>query len=201
MKANAICVLSLILALSTSAQNASRNKPLCSSQDDFVVSEVIFEEANHLSPQEQAMLKLRLIGHCFESSNISDTGATVLTAFQNAGYFRAYVSDPIVRVRDAIRSPKPVALIFDVVEGDQYKVREIEWRGVKAFTAEQIKGITPIRVGDIFSMSKVDEFVEAARSLYRASGYLNASIKPEIKCLNPRAVQLLFFIDEGPVIT
>ena len=75
MKANAICVLSLILALSTSAQNASRNKPLCSSQDDFVVSEVIFEEANHLSPQEQAMLKLRLIGHCFESSNISDSGA------------------------------------------------------------------------------------------------------------------------------
>src|SRR3954464_859926 len=124
MKANAILVLSLIWTFSTAAQDASRNQPLCSSQDDFVVSEVVFEEANHLSPQEQAMLKLRLIGHCFESFNIAGTGATVLTAFQNAGYFRALVRDPIVRVRAASRSPKPVALVFDVVEGDQYKVRE-----------------------------------------------------------------------------
>ena len=199
MKATIICLLCMGLPFSAAAQNTPGNEALCSRQNEFAVIEVIFEDATHLSIQEQAMVKLRLLGHCFNSSNIADSGAIVLEAFQNAGYFRAYVSDPIVRVRDASRSPKPVALVFDTVEGNQYKVREIEWHGVKAFTPEQIQEITPIRVEDTFSKTKVDEFVEGTRNLYRASGYRNVSVKPEIKCLSAGGVQLQFFIDEGPL--
>ena len=198
MKARIICLLCVGLTFSAAAQNGTRSEPLCSAQNEFVVTEVIFE-AIHLPRQEQAGIKLQLLGHCFNASNISASGATVLDALQNAGYFRGYVSDPIVRVRDASRSPKPVTLIFDVVEGNQYKVREIEWRGVNAFTPEEIEEITPIRVEDIFSKSKVNEFVEGARNLYKARGYLSASIRPEIKCLTPRSLQVRFFIDEGPL--
>jgi len=199
MKATIVSLVCLGLAFSAAAQNGPGNEALCSRQDEFAVTEVIFEDATHLSRQEQAMVKLRLLGQCFNSSNIGDSGAIVLEAFQNAGYFRAYVSDPIVRVLDASRSPKPVALVFDIVEGNQYKVREIEWHGVNAFTPEQIEEITPIRVEDTFSKTKVDEFVQGTRNLYRASGYLNVSVKPAIKCLSAHGVQLRFFVDEGPL--
>lgn len=199
MKAKFVCLLSVGLTLSAAAQNSSAARLECTPQSEFVVSQVTFERATGLSPQEQATVKLRLFGRCFNGSNVSDTGATVIDAFQNAGYFRALVSDPLLRVLDASRSPKPVALIFDVDEGNQYKVREIEWIGVKAFTPEQIEEISPIRVEDIFNKSKVHEFVEGTKNLYQATGYINASITPEIKVRNPFGLELRFLIDEGPL--
>lgn len=199
MKANFICVLSLYWTLAASAQNPSPDQHGCTPDSEFVVRDVNFEESISLSRQDQATVKLRLFGRCFDGSNVSDSGAIVLSAFQNAGYFRAFVSDPVLRVLDATRSPKPVALIFDVVEGHQYKVRTIVWSGIRAFTPEQIEEISPLKVEDIFNKSKVDEFVEGAKNLYRASGYVNASVTSEIKVRNPYGLEVHFFINEGPL--
>ncbi|HEX8895319.1 MAG TPA: hypothetical protein VF783_18475 [Terriglobales bacterium] len=54
----------------------------------------------HLAPAQEADIKLRVIGRCFDDATASELSERVLDAFQSLGYFRARVQDPIVRVFD-----------------------------------------------------------------------------------------------------
>lgn len=95
----------------------------------FVVVNVNLERAGHLSPAQQASVKLRVIGRCFDSANASELTHQVFDAYQNFGYFRASVSDPLIQIVDKSRYPEPVSLTFDVDEGRQFKVESVIWHG------------------------------------------------------------------------
>jgi len=109
----------------------------CNSKQ-FVVSAVNLPPETHLSSQEQATVRLRLVGRCFDESQLTEATYRVRVAFQSFGYFRAKVLLPTVNVLDANRRPASVSLTFDVDEGMRYKVREITFLGIFAFKPEQI---------------------------------------------------------------
>lgn len=122
MKNRIACVLLILVATSAFTQHKS-SQAVCPSQKEFIVRTVYFEQI-HLSKQEQATITQRLVGHCFNRTDMSDISATVFTSFRNFGYPRARVDDPIVRVLDETRSPKPVALTIDVLEGNRGRISE-----------------------------------------------------------------------------
>jgi len=171
--------------------------PQDSCDKQFVVSQVNLPTTTQLSSSEQATIRARLIGRCFDDQQVAELASRVRDTLQSFGYFRATVS-PTIAVVDVSRHPQPVLLNLDVVEGARYKVREITWLGVKAISSEQIIPISQTRPEDILDMSKVRETLEAARRLYAAIGYPTASIVSEVQVQEAgHWVSLYFRVVEG----
>ncbi|PYV68226.1 MAG: hypothetical protein DMG96_37045 [Acidobacteria bacterium] len=115
----------LLLQTEAVAQRDCNSKQRDCNSKQFVVSAVNLPPETHLSSQEQATVRLRLVGRCFDESQLTEATDRVRVAFQSFGYFRAKVLLPTVNVIDANRRPASVSLTFDVDEGMRYKVREI----------------------------------------------------------------------------
>ena len=173
-----------------SAQNS------CDKQ--FVVSEVSLSPTTHLPASEQAAIRARLIGRCFDNQQLGELASAVSDVLQSFGYLQAAVPEPSITAFDTSRHPQPVSLNVEVKEGERYKVREIQIHGYKAVSPEQIMALSQTQLEDFFDRNKMRETTEAVRKLYAANGYLNASIAPEVQILGPSAVCVRFKVVEGP---
>jgi outer membrane protein assembly factor BamA len=163
----------------------------------FIVLEVNFP-VTHLSAQEQAEAKRGLIGACLDESQLGKMADAVRGVLKEEGYLRATVPTPSMTVVEEGRIPEPVSLTFETVEeGRRYQTREIEWWYVNSFTPEQIRSVSTLRVGDILEPGKLRGTVENVKDMYRANGYPEASIVPEIKFIEPNAVSVKFTVTEG----
>jgi outer membrane protein assembly factor BamA len=84
------------------------------------------------------------------------------------------------------------------VEGIRYKVREIEWWNLKAFSLEQIMSVSPIQVEDVVDVSKVRDTLDVARKLYAANGYSQVVIVPQFRIPETGPlVTVIFTVAEG----
>ena len=98
----------------------------------YYVANVNLENAGHLSPEQQARVKLMIVGKCFDDS-LSGLSSPIFDLYQTFGYFQATVYEPHnFRVLDEARHPEPVSLTFDVEERSQFLVEGVEWWGVEA---------------------------------------------------------------------
>lgn len=94
-----------------------------------------------------------------------------------------------------------------VSEGNQYKVRDIEWDGNAVFTNEQLTTILDFEKGDIFNQSKFDQKFRGSQSgndinsLYRNRGYLFAVIQPSIEVVGEDSVDVFVNIIEDEIAT
>ena len=165
----------------------------------FVVSEVSLPTTARLSQSEQAMIKARLIGRCFDDEQPNDLAGQVRGTLQKLGYLRASVSEPSITVSDASRHPQPVSLNLAVMEGARYKVREIDIIGNSMLSFEQIKSVIQIQLEDYLDGGKVQQATESVGRLYAANGYSQASIIPEVRFLTGAGVCVAFNVVEGPL--
>jgi outer membrane protein assembly factor BamA len=165
----------------------------------YFVANVNLENPGHLSAEQQAMVKLKLVGRCFDDFSVSELLSPVQTLYQSFGYFQAAVHEPHrIRVLDETRHPAPVSLTFDVEEGPQFLLDVVEWWGVEAPSIQQqIWELTALKPGDVFDRSKVQEILAGVRRLYISSGYPNAIIASEVTVHPPRRVSLRFTVQEG----
>lgn len=162
------------------------------SSRQFVIVNVNLERTGHLSSAQQASVKLRVIGRCFDSSNASALTHRVWDAYQNFGYFRATVSNPAIQIVDQTRSPEPVSLTFDVDEGQQFTVRSVMWHGTD-FDSEQEFQLTSLQPGDVLDTSKVRDTVEGVRRLYVANGFAEATTVPQVEVVGSSQVVVHFY--------
>jgi outer membrane protein assembly factor BamA len=163
---------------------------------EFVVSQVILPATTHLSRSEQAAIRARLIGRCLDDQHLGELASQVRDTLQSFGYLHATVSEPSITIAGASRQPQPVSLNVEVEEGALYKVIAVEWWNLKAISFEQITSVSPIQVGDVLDMRKVRDTLEAARRLYAANGYPQASIIPQFREAG-HAVTVSFAVVEG----
>ncbi len=139
-----------------------------------------------------------LIGACLDESQLGKVAEAVTGALKEAGYLRAIVPAPSMSVVEEGRIPEPISLTFKTVEeGRRYRTQQIEWWFVTSFTPEQIRSVSTLRVGDILEPGKLRETVKNVKNMYRANGYPEASIVPEIKFIEPSVVSVKFSVTEG----
>lgn len=164
----------------------------------FIVLEVNFPASTRLTAQEQAEAKTGLIGACLDESQLGQMAEAVRGVLKEAGYLRATVPTPLMIIVEEGRIPQPVSLTFKTVEeGRRYQTHQIAWWHVNSFTPEQIRSVSTLRVGDILVPGKLRGTVENVKNMYRANGYPEASIVPEIKFIEPNAVFVKFTVTEG----
>jgi outer membrane protein assembly factor BamA len=164
----------------------------------FIVLEVNFPGSTRLTAQEQAEAKAKLIGACLDETQLGKMADAVRSVLKEAGYLRAAVPSPSMTVVDGNRNPEPVSLTFQTIdEGRRYTTSRIEWWYLNSFNLAQVRSVSTLRVGDVFERQKLLATIENVANVYRADGYAEASIVPELVFIEPSAVAVKFTVTEG----
>jgi hypothetical protein len=121
----------------------------------FVVSEVVLPTTTQLPASEQAAVRVRLIGRCFDNQQLGQLASEVRGVLESLGYLQAAVPEPSITVSDASRHPQPVSLDFEVKEGARYKVREIQLNGYRTLSSEQIMALSETQIEEFFDGNKM----------------------------------------------
>ena len=130
--------------------------------------------------------------------------------YQNRGYFKVLVEDPKAEIHDTghpgFHIPlikgvmgKAVDITMPIEEGDRYHLGSITFKNNKAIrNTVALRGLFPMRDGDIFSREKVAKGLENLRKAYGEAGYINFTSVPDTKFDDAKKiVNLEIDVDEG----
>lgn len=162
----------------------------------FVVSQVNLPTTTRLSAGDQGALRARLIGDCFDDQQFTEIIDRIRTTLRDLGYLRATVSEPSISIIDA-RQPQAASLNVSFEEGARYRIDEIQIVGNRAVPADQIRGVSPIQLGEFFETRKVGETMDAVSRLYDANGYPNVSVRYQLLMKQGHGVCVRFTFTEN----
>jgi outer membrane protein insertion porin family len=129
-----------------------------------------------------------------------------LSNFYRKNGFRDFriVSDSVY-VYDHSRKKQGIAVDFELFEGPQYFIRDIDWEGNTLYTGEQLTASLGFEKGDVFDDEKYQMNLQSNKdntdvySLYHDAGYLFLSIEPQIVEAEGDSLDLKFFIVEEEI--
>ena len=125
-----------------------------------------------------------------------DLGVGIRGIYQDHGYFKINVSDPVVKITDDVRSgiPGPWPLIgskngkraditITIEEGEQYRMGKLNFRSADpdqglVFKPEFLASVFPLKQGDIFAADKIRKALDNYKKLYGGYGYIDFVATP-----------------------
>ncbi|MBF0565540.1 MAG: outer membrane protein assembly factor BamA [Nitrospirae bacterium] len=93
------------------------------------------------------------------------------------GYINVKVSKPQVIVNKELNG---ITVVFEVEEGDQYRIAKVGIEGYHAFPDDVIKKLITIKDGEIFSKRHLSRDLNAISDFYTEKGYATANVTPEV---------------------
>jgi outer membrane protein insertion porin family len=126
----------------------------------------------------------------YDATKLDDDMELVREDLQNRGYFKANVGQPQTVIRDTGREGfhlpllqhgpgKAMDITVPIEEGERYRLAEITFKGSKAQpNAKALRGLFPIKDGDIFNRQKIAKGLENLKSAYGSQGYINFTSIP-----------------------
>ncbi len=124
--------------------------------------------SRELLKQDYSRLTIRQYAHGF-----------FLPIYQEKGYLRADFGEPKVESVSPGKTPATLEVIVSipVVEGRVYKWNGVQWHGTQVVSADKLTESLGQKIGDPTNLPKFDRGINAARTSYEKSGYLEAEIK------------------------
>ncbi len=115
------------------------------------------------------------------------------------GYLQVQVGIPRVVLS---QNKKWFDINFPIVEGEQFRVRSVQFSGHSLFSADQLKPILHLKEGEVLKRSLLHDDVRAVTDEYGTKGYLFTQVFPR---LNPdpssRTVDVVLEVrEQGPVV-
>ena len=151
-----------------------------------------------------------LFAKTYDATHLDDDMELVREALQNRGYFKANVGDPRTNIRNTGHTGFHIPLIqhgpgkamditIPIDEGDQYRLGSITFKGSKLPpNAKALRGLFPIKDGDIFNRQKIAKGLDNLKSAYGSQGYINfTSIPTPSFDEQKKTVSFEIDIDEG----
>lgn len=118
--------------------------------------------------------------------------------YYNKGYLNVQVSVPVVELNE---DKKWFTVTFTVVEGEQYTVGEIGYRGNVLFEEDELKGGANLAPGETVSITKVFDENKRIKDLYGTKGYAFAESDYSLtKDDQAKKASFVFTIKEGSLI-
>ncbi len=188
------------------------------------VGKIKFEGNKHIKNRilRSAMKNLRPVGvphsiflenifaRTYDATKLEEDTERVRAEYQNRGYFKVLVKDPKTQIRDTghkgVHIPllmagpgKAVDITMPIEEGDRYRVGKITLKNNKAITnTAALRGMFPLKDGDIFSREKIAKGLENLRKAYGEYGYINYTGVPSTTFDDEKKLaNLEIDIDEG----
>lgn len=134
-----------------------------------------------------------LFARTYDATKLDEDTERVRNEYQNRGYFKVIVNEPQTQIHDTghkgPRIPllqagpgKAVDITLPIEEGDRYALGGITFKNNKAVTnVKALRGLFPIKDGDIFSKEKIAKGLENMRKAYGERGYINFTSVPETR--------------------
>jgi outer membrane protein insertion porin family len=137
--------------------------------------------------------------------------------YQDNGYFKVVINDPIVKTEDINRSgvpgPIPIPLVgakhgkatnitIPIEEGERYRMGTLHVRSSDpekglSLKTEYLESIFPMKKGDIFSAAKVRKAIKDYSDLYGNFGFIDFVAQPETDAHDDtKTIDLIFSFDE-----
>jgi outer membrane protein assembly factor BamA len=182
----ALCYLTSAIASAQACVPQSKPPNITNS----AVLNLIFENASLLSPEQQSEISKA-------SANGDDASERVRIAYEDAGYFKVRVESKTVPVPgDSAKDQEIVVEVLD--SGQQYRLGELHFAGVHAFSESQLRSVFARQPGDIFSRAIVARGLDKLHQLYGSRGYVNFTAFPDAQFdQNSATANLTIDIDEG----
>jgi outer membrane protein insertion porin family len=151
-----------------------------------------------------------IFARTYDATKLEEDTERVRNEYQNRGYFKANVTDPKTQIHDTGHkgfhvpllqsgAGKSVDITMPIEEGERYTLGSITFKNNKAVTnVKALRGLFPIKDGDIFSREKVAKGLENLRKAYGELGYINFTGLPETKFDDDKKLIFLEIdVDEG----
>jgi len=118
----------------------------------------------------------------------------LLTAYYfDQGYLEAKISEPKID----LSKPKKIRIEIEIVEGPQYHIGDIDFKGDILTTKEALFKVLKIKRGDVYSNSAIRREVNSLTEKFADQGYAYVEIDPETSVDNNNLlVHLTFEIEK-----
>lgn len=114
------------------------------------------------------------------------------------GYMDAHIKQPQISL---VNNGKHMKLLFEVVEGAQYRVGRVGIKGDLLKPRDELQKLVTLKEGDVFSRSELRKSVLALNDLYADEGYANVNVVPlTSKDIDALTIDLNLDIEQGPLI-
>ncbi len=151
-----------------------------------------------------------IFARTYDATKLDEDTERVRNEYQNRGYFKVIVNEPKTKIHDTghagVHIPllqagpgKAVDITMPIEEGDRYTLGGITFKNNKAVSnVKALRGLFPIKDGDIFSKEKVGKGLENLRKAYGEQGYINFTSVPETRFDDDKKqIFLDIDVDEG----
>ncbi len=146
----------------------------------------------------------------YDATKLTEDQERVRAEYQNRGFFKVVVEDPKTDIHDTGHTGfhipllqkgagKAVDITMPIEEGDRHHLHSITFSGNKAVkNAAALRGLFPIKDGEIFSREKIAKGLENLRKAYGELGYINFTSVPDTKFNDEKKlIDLVVDLDEG----
>ncbi len=186
-----------VIALSFSQLGFTQTSNRSQNQPKILIESVAISGTRSVDSAELAEIADRLSGPEF-SEDTDELGDQIRNEFQNHGFYTAKVQKLEVKTIDALAVPKTVRLEAQVDEGMLCRLSEIVFRGEHAIGPDELRTKLPIKIGDVFTKSKVGGGLVDIQSLYSSRGFLDETMVPNATLASASTVRLDLEVEEGP---
>jgi hemolysin activation/secretion protein len=163
------------------------------------IDTVSFEGADDLPESVKAQTTRRLEDPIYDldSDWIGASREIVWDVLREYGYFYAKVSAKASVLSGDLREQR-AAITFQVSEGRQFRLSEIQFANAHVFPPPVLREQIPLQDGDVFNLRGIRKGMEALTQLYATQGYINFTPSPDIQVDNEhQRISVLFELDEG----
>ena len=143
-----------------------------------------------------------------------DIQVGIIGLYQDNGYFRVVVLDPIIQNVDTQEwrygiplagrtEGKAVNITIPIEEGDQYRMGTLKIVSsdpdkALSLKVDALKQAFPLKEGDIFSAAKIRKAMETYTSIYGQYGFIDFVPQPETEINNQtKIIDIIMKFDEG----
>ncbi len=137
-----------------------------------------------------------------DREQVEDDLEAVIKHYKNYGYLRARLSKVEYTASPNETGRQRLHLKVTVEEGPRYKVRNVTFGPLTAYTAKELEPGLSMWNGDIYSLQKVSDDVTMIRRYYGAKGYADADVRPDINEVGvaadgTRLIDIRYDVTEG----
>ncbi|HYD02229.1 MAG TPA: POTRA domain-containing protein, partial [Phycisphaerales bacterium] len=178
--------------------------------DRLRVTDIRFEgNASIESDELQAKIDTKewgiFSGGTYDDVQAQKDVAAVETWYKNKGFLRAQVD----RQLQPAPNGKEAVLTFVVSEGPRFTVRSIQVlqddrspamneKPTTVIAPEQVAGLIPLKVGDVYAQDRVRRSVEAVRDAYGQMGYAEVTVRTlDRQSVDTAEADLVILVHEG----
>lgn len=152
----------------------------------------------HVSSADLAAIDDELKQQCCGRAETQEIRERIIYAFQQRGYCQARIQRIEVTPLDLHMALAAVEVSAEVNDGQQFRLKAIQFNGNEALASDQLRQQFSIQDGELFDVEKIRRGLESLRRLYASNGYINFVPVPNNDADEAYAViKLTIDVDEG----